>query len=160
MIEIGIYKIECASTGRLYVGSSVWLRKRWMKHARELRQGIHHNSKLQRAWSKYGEGAFTCMTLELCAREDLIVREQHWMDELRAHADGFNLCAKAHSMHGVQKKHHSEATKAKIRAKRALQVVNVHSMHESNRGRPCSQATRDKISAGHKARRSNHGDAT
>lgn len=55
----GIYAIEHARTNRAYIGQALDIRVRWERHRRALRNGSHHNKPLQRAWVKYGEGAFT-----------------------------------------------------------------------------------------------------
>lgn len=95
----GIYTIRCAETGKVYVGSAVWIAKRWRHHREELRRGEHANSLLQRAWNKYGEDVFEFAVLERCEKEELLAAEQRHIDALRA-ADrsfGFNLCAVAGS---------------------------------------------------------------
>ena len=53
-----IYAIVFLATGAMYIGSARCLKRRWRTHRRELRAGIHSNSKLQRAWLKYGADAF------------------------------------------------------------------------------------------------------
>lgn len=91
-----IYLIRCIITGKVYVGSTIqkW-NARWRDHRRELRTEVHDNPHLQKAWNKYGGTKFTFSTLERGVPEDeLLVREQHWMDKLRSHEAkfGFN-CA-------------------------------------------------------------------
>jgi hypothetical protein len=56
-----IYRILNVCSGRCYVGqarSQKHLRLRWRVHRRSLADGTHHNVPLQRAWHKYGPGAF------------------------------------------------------------------------------------------------------
>lgn len=150
--ECGVYKILCAASTRTYVGSSVNLRKRQQKHVRELRAGTHHNEKLQRAWSKYGEAAFTFEVIESgLAKNELLAREQHWLDTLNAVDAGFNLSRVVGQPSGRLGRPHTEATKAKIRAKRALQVMSpegVAKQAAALRGRPRSAEARASISAG------------
>ena len=128
MPEIGVYRIDCVPTGRVYVGSSVNMRKRWTTHLRNLRAGTHTNSQLLRAFAKYGESAFSFSVIELLRKDELTAREQFWMDRLNAVETGFNLCPQAGTPSGRQRKTHSEETKAKIRAKRALQVITPESI--------------------------------
>lgn len=61
---IGVYKIANTVTGHCYVGQSQRIKKRRHEHFRLLRAGKHINPKLQHAFDKYGEQAFT-WTLEL-----------------------------------------------------------------------------------------------
>jgi group I intron endonuclease len=50
----GVYQILCKPTGKIYVGSAVNLRGRWLNHRSSLRCGKHPNIVLQRAWNKDG----------------------------------------------------------------------------------------------------------
>ena len=61
----GIYTIICKTTGKYYIGSAVWIRKRWRNHREDLRKGKHHNLYLQRAWNKYGEDNFDFIVFSL-----------------------------------------------------------------------------------------------
>ena len=104
----GIYFIESALTGRLYVGSSIDLRCRKNGHFNELDKGIHCNSYLQRHANKYGVGDLKFSVVKFCPPEALIEREQYYMDATRP---VFNLCPTANSTLGT---HHTNPTKKKI----------------------------------------------
>lgn len=112
-LKSGIYAIRCVPTGRLYVGSSIDIKDRWRWHRRDLKAGRHQNAKLQNAWRKHGAEAFVFEILELVPIDDLIAREQHFIDSLGAHCKqgGFNLRLKAESNLGLLK---SPATRRKI----------------------------------------------
>lgn len=89
----GIYKITCTANGKVYIGSTTKIRKRWGWHRNDLRRGVHHNRHLQFAWNKYGEQCFEFEILEMVMfAEYLHDREQHWLDHYQAYdADkGFN----------------------------------------------------------------------
>lgn len=77
-----IYRIVRNGTEQCYVGHTVELSTRWWRHKNMLRLGDHHSSYLQRAWNKDGPDAFTFEIIEECLDEDMIVREQFWMDGL------------------------------------------------------------------------------
>lgn len=105
-----IYKIVCASTGRVYVGSASHYVQRKARHRADLRTGRHCNSKLQNAWNKYGEESFSFVEIEcVLDKAHLISREQYWIRRLRP---WFNIAKVAGSPLGVK---HSEETKAKRR---------------------------------------------
>lgn len=89
----GIYRIVCISTNKFYLGSAINLYKRQCHHFRELRHNIHHNPKLQSAFNKYGEQAFTFEVLELVlVPEMLTAREQYWFANLKPFGSrGFNI---------------------------------------------------------------------
>lgn len=89
----GIYCIRCTQNGKVYIGSAVWVAKRWRGHREALRNGAHHSPLLQRAWNKYGEEAFEFSVLMACEKGDLITVEQSFIDRFRS-ADrnhGFNI---------------------------------------------------------------------
>lgn len=99
----GIYIITNSVSGRRYVGSGVNLRKRWNGHRWSLNRGKHHNPRLQSAWTKHGESAFTIDVLEVVEdASHLLTREQYWLDHYDAAAcPGFyNFCAVAGSQLG------------------------------------------------------------
>lgn len=99
----GIYKITCLPTGKVYIGSAVNLRQRWTDHRKTLRGNRHQNIHLQRAWNKYGEQSFGFEIVELVMfAEDLIGREQHWIDVTRACEEGFNIAPTAGSQLGMR----------------------------------------------------------
>lgn len=52
----GIYTITSHKTSKVYVGSSVRTANRWRVHQRDLRNGVHGNTHLQRHVDKYGLG--------------------------------------------------------------------------------------------------------
>jgi group I intron endonuclease len=152
MNKPGIYSITHEASGKVYVGSSLNIRRRWNKHRRELRQGAHHSQKLQRAWDKYGADAFVFAVIE--ETDDLLPREQHWLDlHDAAGAKGYNVSPIAGLIQAPGKRRpHSEATKAKIRAARATQTAVVSAMHAANTGHARSPEARAAISAGKKGR--------
>lgn len=81
----GIYKITNTANEKFYLGSSIQANRRWRQHKDDLRHGRHHSVILQRAWDKYGEATFSFEILELCERDNLLEREQHYMDALKPH---------------------------------------------------------------------------
>lgn len=88
----GVYKIENIHTGKMYVGSSVNIEKRWKEHMRMLESGTHHSTKLQRAWNKANDKSiFQFTTIEEVVNEcDLFLREQYWIDYYDAYQNGYN----------------------------------------------------------------------
>jgi len=77
----GIYKIECATTGHAYIGSSIRIEDRWKDHRSQLSRGIHHSHKLQEFWDAFGEEEFIHEVLE--ETQDLEARELYWMDQYK-----------------------------------------------------------------------------
>lgn len=92
----GIYLITCTANGKIYIGSTINFRSRWAQHKSLLNKREHKNPPLQHAWNKYGESAFVCEVLELCSREMLFEREQHYLNTLTPFPpNGFNVSRNA-----------------------------------------------------------------
>lgn len=109
----GIYRIN-GPNGKFYVGSARNIGQRWTEHKRDLRYGDHGNSKLQRSWNRHGETGFTIEVLEVVSLpDDLIKREQFWIDSLKAVVNGYNILPVAGSSLGRK---HSDETRRKMSA--------------------------------------------
>lgn len=84
----GIYKIENITNGKVYIGSSQNIFRRWKEHKRDLNGNKHHSYHLQAAWNKYKENNFIFSIIEQCNQDVLLDREQHYID-LYMSADGY-----------------------------------------------------------------------
>lgn len=80
--ESGIYRIVNTISKKSYVGSSVSLNDRRDNHFSELRNNVHYNTHLQRAWNKYGKHCFLFEILEKCNVNQLAKREGYWCNLL------------------------------------------------------------------------------
>lgn len=78
----GIYIIT-APNDRVYIGSSSSIGSRKRNHFYMLKKGIHHCDGLQNAYGKYGRAGLTFKIIEYCNSEELIEREQWWIDNHR-----------------------------------------------------------------------------
>lgn len=128
--DSGIYCIKHVESGRCYVGSAENFDRRFKAHLTKLSSGKHHSSKLQEAWNRFGGEAFEIVVLERCIKEELIAREQQWIDMLEAAVVGYNVAEWAKSP--MKGKTHSDETRQKMR--------------DSHKGRkPISEETRQKL---------------
>jgi group I intron endonuclease len=134
----GIYAIINTVNGKTYVGSSVDVGHRFIAHRSMLRKGTHSSRSLQGAWRKHGEAAFRFDVIEECLREELLVREQHWIDHHRTTVPlyGYNGCPVAGTREGVPQ---PPSVAIKMRA--------------FHLGKPKSAEHRAKISAARKGQR-------
>lgn len=104
----GIYQIVNKVNGKRYVGSAVCIRKRWHAHRCGFRLSKHPNRYLMSSWQKYGEEAFTFEILEHCSLDELLVREQWWIDST---SPEYNLSPTAGSCRGVK---HTEEVRRRV----------------------------------------------
>lgn len=90
---VGIYKIENKINGKVYIGKSIDINRRWYSHKNELNGQRHCNNYLQNSWNKYGEDNFIFEILELCQKEELNDREKFWIETYYANnaITGYNL---------------------------------------------------------------------
>jgi group I intron endonuclease len=108
------------------------VRKKWGKrlsiHKSQLRGGYHPNIYLQRAWNLAGENNFEFIAIEICNTEELIEREQFWINDFLSYKDkyGYNLNP------GAQRGCMSEETKRKI--------------SETKKGVPMNEEAKRKLS--------------
>lgn len=92
---IGIYKIENLINGKVYIGQSRNIEKRWTAHRT---RPFNQNSKqydlaLYRSIRKYGLENFSFVVLEETLIEDLDNREKYWIEYYDSHnkEKGYNL---------------------------------------------------------------------
>jgi group I intron endonuclease len=97
----GIYKITNLITQKFYIGSSIDLCRRKIEHFSALRTNKHHSILLQRAFNKYGEENFIFEVVECCEKENLIKREQHYLDTLKPQ---YNISSLAINSSDLQRK--------------------------------------------------------
>lgn len=100
----GIYGFLCKTTGKLYIGSSINLSSRFCDHIK----GIQSNVKLQNAINKYNLHDFIFIVFEYCEAENLITREQIYLDSLQPE---FNILKTAGSSLGFK---HTEDSKTRM----------------------------------------------
>lgn len=127
----GIYRIRNTLTGDLYVGSSVDVKSRSLKHLSHLRRGLHRNAHLQAAFAKYGEASFVFEMLEAVLPANLLTREQWHIDQVRP---AYNICQVAGNTLGYR---HTADGKAK------MSVANMGNQRRA--GKAHTQQTKDTI---------------
>ena len=86
---MGIYKIINNINGKIYVGQSVDIAKRWSSHKTEFKKQ-KYDTKLYRAIAKYGLENFTLEVIEECAQNKLDEREVYWIEYYDSYHKGYN----------------------------------------------------------------------
>lgn len=166
-MNVGIYKIVNLANNKLYIGSSKCLAKRWYMHKYNLRKNKHHCRHLQYSYNKYGESNFRFDIIEECEIENLLIREQFYLDIIKPE---YNLCTIAGTCAGRKlslehKEKISKANKNKIRSEeqkikisefmktRPCSLETRLKMSTASKNRKCSEETKQKISAIHKGKK-------
>lgn len=92
-MSCGIYKIENLIDKKIYIGSSINLESRKYKHFWMLDRNKHDNNHLQNSYNKFGKDLFNFEILEFCDNNQLIERENHYIEIYKSNIDkfGYNL---------------------------------------------------------------------
>ena len=114
----GIYKLTNTINGKMYVGSSNDILKRFREHKKALRNNTHHSEHLQRAVNKYGISKFKTDIIRIVTKEEnifLIEKEIIESYNSISREFGYNMSL-PNELGGVE--HHSEDSKEKMRRMR------------------------------------------
>lgn len=101
----GVYAIVHTASGRIYVGSSINLKRRKKEQLASLRHNKNRNKRLQSAWNEFGEQAFEWRLLESILDTSILRQaEQKWMDKYRSYEaqHGFNQSPNSESNLGYK----------------------------------------------------------
>lgn len=154
MANSGIYAITNIVNGNRYIGSSANISQRWSGHKRALCKNTHHSRHLQNAWNKYGADSFEFSVIEYCETNQLLDREQFYIDSEKP---TYNVCLLAGSCLGVRhteaaRAHMSEAQKGNTKAlgcKRSEETLEKMRTAAKNKP-PISDETRQRMSESQK----------
>lgn len=88
----GIYAIKNKVNGKIYIGRSNNIHRRWLEHKSELRRGVQPNGRLQEEWDKFGEKNFILEIL-LNTEQNILEKEVEFIEKYDAtnEAKGYNL---------------------------------------------------------------------
>lgn len=79
----GIYRWTSVNNKKSYVGSSTYLARRFNYYLNtNYILSYKSKSKIYSSLLKHGYNAFTLDILEYCEKEELIIREQYYLDKL------------------------------------------------------------------------------
>lgn len=88
----GIYKITNIKNGKIYIGQSINIERRWKRHLSASKNPKSHeyNAPLHIDMRKFGDEAFKIEVLEECVQEKLNEREKYWIEKTEAFQFGYN----------------------------------------------------------------------
>lgn len=89
----GIYQIKNKSNQKVYIGSSINIKNRLYKHLWLLKKNKHDNIHLQNSFNEYGEDCFEFSLVENCEYDELISRENYYINAFSSCNNdfGYNL---------------------------------------------------------------------
>jgi len=119
----GIYKIKNNINNKVYIGSSVNLKKRESKHFWMLRNKIHDNEFLQSSFDKYGCENFLFETIEICDLESLVERENYYIELYKSNAMkfGYNLV----TVNNFRRNNYNDEVKLKLSKHNLIKNGNI-----------------------------------
>ena len=157
LLDGGVYKITNQINNKIYIGSSVTLKKRLVQHKSNMKGNRHRNRYLQRAYNKYGEDNFVFEILIYCDPDMCIYYEQRFIDFYRPEynlnpASKNCLGRKLTDEHkrnisiGAKGRKHSDETKRKIGKRRLGKKHSKEAkrkMSDARKNKPWSNARRE-----------------
>lgn len=91
---VGIYKITNLTNGKIYIGQSIHIERRFLEHKCYGKTLCHESySALHRAINKYGWESFKCEILEECSESELNEKEIYYISFYKSNKKGigYNL---------------------------------------------------------------------
>ena len=101
-MTVGIYEIVNVLNGHRYIGQSIDIARRWRQHRNYLARGTANNPRLQRAWNKYGNDAFTFNVIGECVPHKAALTFFENV-ALKAVPHEYNICEAAESVLGIKR---------------------------------------------------------
>lgn len=80
----GIYKITNKVNGKVYIGQSRDIKRRWYEHRKVKGDYDRHSYPLYSVIDKYGIDNFEFEIIEQCRIDELNNREIYWIDKFNA----------------------------------------------------------------------------
>ena len=89
---IGIYKITNLVNGKVYIGQSTNIKRRWKDHKKDAfwRSGPDYDYPLYRAMRKYGLDNFSFEIIEECNKNELNEKEKFYIAQYNSYKNGYN----------------------------------------------------------------------
>ena len=119
----GVYSIRNILNNKVYVGSSIDIKKRWTGHKYSLQANRKASPHLQNAWNIDGKENFIFSILTLCTKEELLTQEWAWIQVL-----GSNLPDKGYNIKdplGEYVPKYSNQRKVSTRVLKLYKVINI-----------------------------------
>lgn len=153
-----IYKMTNTINDKVYIGQSINVKSRFIRHKYELRNNKHINSHLQNSFKFYGENSFTSEIIdEATSLKELNIKEKYWIEYYKSNDPkfGYNMTSGGHKDFIIteetrKKMSNSHRGKKYNRICKQFSEETKQKMSESAKGRKLSEETKRKISIANK----------
>lgn len=122
MMTCGVYMIRNRVSLKIYIGSSRNVESRLNEHRYDLANNQHKNKHLQHSYNLHGLESFSMYLVEETSLEDLIPREQAWINAFKKTNELFNIRIIAENNTGIKQ----NLTDQQREAKRLNALSNDH----------------------------------
>lgn len=101
-MSCGIYKYENKINGKIYIGLSSNIEKRYSQHLYDSKneKRLKRATGIDYAINKYGIENFTFEIIELCNIEELDEKEKYWISFYNSYENGYNRTTGGQSLQG------------------------------------------------------------
>lgn len=146
--SIGVYSIRNIINNKIYIGSTIsGFKRRLSEHLYLLNKNVHHSNHLQKAFNKFGTKSFEFSIIEICLKENIICREQYWIDEYQCFKKdkGYNILPKAYNSSGFKHTEESLILIGEMSKRRGAHPNSINAMRLANVGRKRSEEHKKTI---------------
>lgn len=117
----GIYYIKNLIDGKIYIGQSVNIEKRWKEHIQALKSKNHRNNYLQNVYNKYGEKELEHKIILVCEKEELNEKESFYILEFNSLVpNGYNLTNGGDSQFEISSETRKKLKESKLGSKNPM----------------------------------------
>lgn len=102
MTKIGIYKYTNKTNGKIYIGQSTNIHKRYIQHIYDSKHRPEKSTGIDKAIAKYGIENFEFEIIEECPVEQLNDREKYWIEYYNSYHQGYNCSLGGDSLKGAE----------------------------------------------------------
>ena len=99
---IGIYKYQNKLNGKIYIGQSTDIERRYQQHLWDAEKRPEQGTGIDLAINKYGINNFTFEIIEQCNSDQLDERERFWIEYFNSYTDGYNRTPGGSSLKGEE----------------------------------------------------------
>lgn len=99
---IGIYKYQNKLNGKIYIGQSTDIERRYQQHLWDAEKRPEQSTGIDLAINKYGINNFTFEIIEQCNSDQLDERERFWIEYFNSYTDGYNRTPGGSSLKGEE----------------------------------------------------------